>query len=100
MGGGGKIINQTLHCVKNNKLSEGQFQYNLIYSRLGKEARYAGFGWRSDGAGRAKFPEPKPRCLHAFKVFSQGGDTTPFSFPRTVEASLIPGYPPNPRRYL
>lgn len=100
MGGGGKIINQSLLCVKNNKLSDRQFQYNLIYSRLEKEARYAGFGWRSDGEGRGKFPEPKPRCLHAIKVFSKGGDATPFYFPRADEASLIPGSPPNPRRYL
>jgi hypothetical protein len=43
MGGGGKIINQTSHCVKNNKLPRAQFQYNLVCSRFGKEARYAGF---------------------------------------------------------
>lgn len=100
MGGGGKIINQSLLCVKNNKLSDRQFQYNLIYSRLEKEARYAGFGWRSDGEGRGRFPEPKPRCLHALKVFSKNWDATPFYFPHADEASLIPGYPPNFWRYL
>ena len=98
MGGGGKIINQTSLCVKNNKLSVRQFQYNLICSRLEKEARYASFGWRSDGAGRGQYPEPKPRRLPASDFIFQGGKATPLSFLFAVEAFLISGCSHSSRR--
>jgi len=100
LGGGSRIINQTWHCVKKYKLLVRQFQYNLICSRLGKEARYAGFGWRSDGAGQDEFPKPKPRCLHASDGFFKGGKATPLSPLCTDGASLIPDSSPTPRQWI
>jgi hypothetical protein len=48
LGGGAKIINQKPISVKNITITADQFLYNSIYSRLGKEARYAGLARRCD----------------------------------------------------
>jgi hypothetical protein len=100
LGGGGKIINQSSDCVKNNKLFVRQFQYNLICFRLGKETRDAGFARSSGCAGRGKISQARSRRKRHPVVLPRGRNAAATFFRVSSEAILIPGSSPCPWRMV